>query len=112
MAELKSVQEIVNASYNADVKTQVTIPAFSYTNIAASAQTVVKTGAGVLGVVSLNNNLVSGIKAYDNTVSGGSVLFALPAGASAGAYQYNVKFATGLVVSSGAAADSLTIMYL
>src|SRR3990167_3751108 len=84
---------------------------YTYNNIITSAQTQVKGSAGILGLVALNSTLVSAIRGYDNTVSGGSILFTIPASTAPISIRYDVRFATGLVVSSGAAADNITIMY-
>lgn len=85
---------------------------YSYNNIATSAQTVVKSGAGILGGVSINViSLTSAVRLYDNTVSGGTVIATFSAGLSAGFYPFVARFGTGLVVSSGAGADNLTIMF-
>ena len=109
MSQLKSVQEIINAVHDEDVS--VIVPVFSYNNIATSAQTLVKTGVGMLGIVAINSTLTSAVRGYDNTVSGGSTLFTIPAGTAPTSIRYDLKFNTGLVVSSGAGADNLTIMY-
>lgn len=109
---LISVQEILNAQHDSDVD----VPrdqAASYQSITTSAQTTVKSSAGVLMGITLNTTLVSAVRCYDNTVSGGTTILTLPAGAVAGNnYRYGLKFSTGLVVSSGAAADNFTVMYL
>ena len=84
---------------------------YTYNNITTSAQTTVKSSAGILGLVAVNSTLVSAVRGYDNTVSGGNVLFTIPAGTTPASIRYEVRFATGLTVSSGATADNLTIMY-
>lgn len=85
---------------------------YGYTNIATSAQTLIKTGPGLLGKIALQSTLVSAVKAYDNTVSGGNVVAYIPASTSAGSVlEYNVRFTNGLVVSSGAGADALNIEF-
>ena len=84
---------------------------YAYNNITTSAQTAVKSGAGILGLVAINTTLVSAVRGYDNTVSGGSTLFTIAASTAPTSIRYEARFATGLVVSSGAAADNITIMY-
>jgi|SRR3990167_1525781 len=109
---LISIQELLNAAYDSDVS----LPresAASYQSITTSAQTTIKIGAGVLLGVTLNVALTSAVRLYDNTVSGGATILTLPAAAAAGNnYRYGLKFNTGLTVSTGAAADNITIMYL
>lgn len=119
-----SVQEILNAAVSASgigiiarsadanlLRVSSFEGGYTYNNISTSAQTVVKSSAGVLGLVALNATLVSAIRGYDNTVSGGNILFTIPASTAATSIRYDVRFSTGLVVSSGAAADNITIMY-
>lgn len=111
--QLRSVQEIENANYNNDVNRSSMVPIYNPLNIATSAQTLVKSGAGVLGGVHVGVGiLTSGVKLYDNVVSGGTVIASFAAGLSAGYYPLPARFLTGLVVSSGAAADNVTIFYL
>lgn len=108
---LISVQELLNAQAD----TAVNVPlwaAGNYNNITTSAQTVVKSSSGVLLGVSWNNTLTSAIRGYDNTVSGGTQLFTVPASTAANSLRYGLKFTNGLVISSGAAADNITIIYL
>jgi len=83
-----------------------------YLNITTSAQTLVKTGAGLLSKIALQSTLVSAVKAYDNTVSGGNVVAYIPASTSAGTiFDYQTRFTTGLIVSSGAGADAINIIF-
>ena len=85
---------------------------YAYNNIATSAQTTVKSGSGILGVVAVNVPiLTSAVRLYDNTVSGGAVIATLAIGVSSGSYPYYARFVSGLTVSTGAAADNITIMY-
>lgn len=84
---------------------------YAYNNITTSAQTTVKSSAGILGVVAINSTLTSAVRGYDNTVSGGSTLFTIAAGTVPTSIRYEARFVSGLVVSSGAAADNLTVMY-
>ena|SRR3990167_904605 len=90
------------------------VPAgYNYQNITTSAQTQVKVGGGWLGGVVLNTTLVSAVRLYDNTVSGTPIIATIPALATAGNfYKYEARLNTGLVVSSGAAADNITVLYL
>jgi len=109
---LLSVQELLNSQHDTDVS----IPrkdAASYTTITVSAQTTVKSAAGVLVGITLNASPTSAIRCYDNIVSGGTTILTIPAAAAAGNnYRYGLKFSTGLTVSSGSADTNVTIMYL
>lgn len=103
MTQLKfrTVQELENARENT-----------SYSNIATSAQTTVKSEAGFLAGVMVNASPTSAIRFYDNTVSGGTTIATIPASVGAGTfYQYGLRFENGLVVSSGSSDTNLTIMY-
>lgn len=114
MAEtpLVSVQQIINAVYDPTTIALKTEPAgFSYTNISTSAQTAVKTSPGVLGSVVINSTLTSAVRLYDNVVSGGTQIATIPAATTGRTFDYNLRFVSGLVVSSGAAADNITIIY-
>ena|SRR3990167_5215331 len=85
----------------------------SYSNITGSAQTTVKSGAGFLHGIQFNSNNVSGLKLYDNTVSGGTAIATLPTSgmAALGFFQYDLNFATGLTISSGSSNTDITVMY-
>lgn len=111
MTALKSIQELMNGYTDTDTSLPVWENG-SYRTISTSAQTLVKSGPGALFGIMLNTTLVSAVRLYDNTVSGGTTVLTIPAAAAAGTnYRYGLKFATGLVVSSGAAADNFTIIY-
>lgn len=111
MSNQISVQEILNAQHDSTVSVP-RYEAYSFNNITTSAQNLIKSGAGVLGAVVVNTTLVSAVRGYDNTVSGGATVFTIAAGQTAITLPYKIKLANGLVVSSGAAADNLTIAYL
>lgn len=107
-----SVQEIFNAWHDADVSLP-RYEATSYSTITTSAQTTVKSDAGVLVGITTNVALTSAVRCYDNTVSGGTTILTIPAATAAGTnFRYGLKFSTGLTVSTGAAADNITVMYL
>lgn len=109
---LISVQEILNAQNDADVD-MPRHEAASYSTITTSAQTTVKSGAGVLFGVTFNAANTSAIRAYDNTVSGGTTILTIPASTAAGTnFRYGLKFSTGLTISSGSSDTNITITYL
>lgn len=112
MSVLKSVQELMNAYTDATTNVPVWESA-NYQTITTSAQTTVKSSAGVLVGLTTNVALTSAVRCYDNTVSGGTTILTIPASTAAGTnFRYGLKFSTGLTVSSGAAADNFTITYL
>jgi hypothetical protein len=87
-----------------------TYRADSYANIAAAATTVVKSGAGTLSAIVVNDP-GSSVTAtvYDNTAGSGTKIatIALAAGMS---LQYGVAFGTGLTVVTSGACD-ITVVY-
>ena len=88
--QLISVQQIANAGFNTTNGGQAFNPAGAgYSNITTSAQNLVKTGTGVLTRVALNGTLTSAVRGYDNTVSGGNILFTIPSGTTAQTFQYD-----------------------
>lgn len=86
---------------------------FTFSNITTSAQTVVKSGAGVLHGIAVNAQNISAMAAYDNTVSGGTTIFTLGASAQTGGpfYTFDLNFATGLVISTGSSNSNITVVY-
>lgn len=114
MALLKSVQEIFNAHLDPQTTLRISaIAGFDYLNITTSAQTTVKSSAGTLHGVMINSVPTSAIRLYDNTVSGGTQIATIPASIAAGTfYRYDIRFGTGLTISSGSTDTNITISYL
>lgn len=113
MANPTGYIKIVNDSADDLRVSAIGIRGNSYSNIALSAQTTVKSGAGFLHGISFNSNNVSGLRLYDNTVSGGTVIATLPtSGMTAGPFfQYDLEFSTGLTISSGSSNTDITVIY-
>lgn len=90
-----------------------TLQGNSYVNIALSAQTTVKSGAGFLHGIQFNADNISSVRLYDNTVSGGTVIATIgPSAMTAlGFFQYDLNFGTGLTISSGSSNTDITVMY-
>ena len=91
-------------------------PVYGYTNIAAAATTVVKTGRGVLKKIIINKLVASGvITIYDNTAASGTKIATITSPATLLVNQltldYGIVFQTGLTVVTSAA-DDLTVVYL
>lgn len=82
----------------------------SYTNMAAGATTVIKSGAGVLFAVIVNNpGTTITLTLYDNTAGSGTKIatIALAAGQN---LSYGLNFGTGLTAVLSGTAD-VTIVY-
>jgi len=82
----------------------------SYANMAAGATTVIKSGAGVLFAVVVNNpGTTQTLTLYDNTAGSGTLIgtIALLAGMN---LQYGLNFGTGLTAVLSGTAD-VTIVY-
>jgi hypothetical protein len=78
--------------------------------ISSGATTVVKTGGGRLIRVSITETAAGTITIYDNTAGSGTVLAAFKASVVEGTYEFNLPFATGLTIVTGAA-SKLTVVY-
>jgi len=83
---------------------------FEYRNITTATTTVVKSGAGVLKAITVNSTAAGTITVYDNTSAAGTKIATLKASVVEGTYEYNIAFATGLTIVTGAASD-ITVSY-
>jgi hypothetical protein len=83
---------------------------YIYRNITTATTTVVKSGAGVLKGITVNTTAAGTITIYDNTSAAGTKIGTLKSSVVEGTYEYNVAFATGLTVVTGAASD-ITVAY-
>ena len=82
----------------------------SYTNMAAGATTVIKSGAGILFAVIVNNpGTTQTLTLYDNTAASSTLIgtISLVAGMN---LQYGLNFGTGLTAVLSGTAD-VTIVY-
>ena len=85
---------------------------FSYANYTTSAANAPKSGPGLFHGVHVNSTaLLSAMTIYDNTAASGTIIATLPANTSAGFYQFNAKFGTGLIVNTAAATDDVTALW-
>lgn len=87
---------------------------FSFSNITTAATTTVKSGAGVLHTLTVNNlgTVASLTVVYDNTAGSGTKIASINTLASQTSYIYDVSFATGLtVVTTGTVAPDVTVSY-
>lgn len=80
-----------------------------YQNITTATTTVVKTGRGVLVLISCNGATTGTVTVYDNTAASGTKIATLPVGSS-GTYGFLVQFTTGCTVVT-TQADNITVSY-
>jgi hypothetical protein len=83
---------------------------YIHRNITTGATTVVKSDAGVLKGITVNTTAAGTITIYDNTSAAGTKIGTLKSSVVEGTYEYNVAFATGLTIVTGAASD-ITVAY-
>ncbi len=87
----------------------VSIPAYNYTNLAANATTVIRTGPGVLHNVNINTKGGSSnvITIYDGVSTAGTKIATIDSTVTYGPLNFDVTFLTGLtvVIGTGTAAD-------
>lgn len=88
--------------------------AYTYTHIATSATTIVKSGTGTLHSITINmlGTVASTITVYDNTAGSGTVIAVINSLSVTGTLTYDVAFTTGLtIVSTGTIAPDVTVSY-
>src|ERR1041384_7762652 len=109
-----NLQHVSAANGDAGLLRMSSVNPYTYSTISVSAQTTVKSGAGTLHGVAVLTNNISSLAFYDNTVSGGTTIFTLPASAMNVNpwWQFDTNFATGLTVSSGSSNTSVVISYI
>lgn len=82
---------------------------YTYTNLAANATTVIRTGKGVLHSITINKKGASAnvCTVYDNTAGSGTKIATIDTTVDYGTLLYDVQFDTGLavVIGTGTAAD-------
>ncbi len=88
---------------------------YSFSHLNANGTTVIRTGAGMLGNVTINTKgaTANTLTLYDNTAASGTVIAVIDTTAQVQVLNFEVAFATGLtaVLATGTAAD-VTIGYL
>lgn len=87
-----------------------------FTNVAASATTVVKTGAGILHRIVVNTALATGtLTIYDNTAASGTKIatVTIPAAPAPSHFvlEFQCAFATGLTIVGATANIDYTAVY-
>lgn len=98
----------------------------SFRNVIGNATTTVKSGAGILHMVILNNNATNGSAViYDNTAGSGTKMFTFNIGSPSGGLlstsgqpgpfstgPLGLEFSTGLtIVTSGSTSNDITLIY-
>jgi hypothetical protein len=97
-----------------DAAFTVTPAGYSYAHLSTATTTTIKSGAGVLHTLSVNNlgTVASVTTVYDNTAASGSVIAVINTLAGQESYIYDVAFSTGLtIVTTGTVAPDITISY-
>lgn len=89
---------------------------YNYTYISTATTTVVKSGAGTLKCLAINNQIANAtITIYDNTAASGNIIAAISAPAASAVkpifVPYDVNFTTGLTIVTSAA-ESLTVTWI
>jgi hypothetical protein len=87
---------------------------FTYSHISTATTTTVKSGAGVVHTITVNNlgTVASTTTVYDNTAGSGTVMAVINTLAGQVSYVYDVAFATGLtLVTTGTVAPDITVSY-
>ncbi len=87
----------------------VSIPAYNYTNLAANATTLIRTGRGILHNVNINTKGAASnvITVYDGIDANGTKIATIDSTVTYGPLNFDVTFSTGLtiVIATGTAAD-------
>lgn len=86
----------------------------SFANITTATTTTVKSGAGVLHTVTVNNlgTVASTTTIYDNTAGSGTKIATINTLAGQETYLYDIAFTTGLtIVTTGTVAPDITVSY-
>lgn len=92
----------------------VVTPAYCFTNIAAAASTLIRTGPGVLHAITFNKpTATSVITIYDGLTTGGTKIgtITVPASPQTPVMLYDVAFGTGLLVVMATADSDITVSW-
>lgn len=83
---------------------------FTPVNITTATTTLIKSGTGILGGLSVNSTAAGTITVYDSITGSGTKIGTLKASVAEGTYFRNLAFTTGLTIVTGAASD-VTVSY-
>jgi hypothetical protein len=78
---------------------------FNYTPVTTATTTLVKSGAGIIGGISVNTTAAGTITVYDSLTASGTKIGTLKASVAEGTYLSNVTFSIGLTIVTAAASD-------
>lgn len=92
-------------------KQEIVLGPYEPQNISTATTTVVKDGAGILHLITINGGTLGAITVYDNNAGSGTKIATLDASADRRSYFYNVRFTTGLTIVTAAATD-ITVAFL
>lgn len=87
---------------------------YAYANITTDTTTTLKSGAGVLHAITINNPAATEtVTIYDNTSATGTKIgtITVPASPVPVTLTYDVAFATGLTIVTATAASDITVSY-
>lgn len=87
---------------------------FSYQNITGQATTTIKSSAGLLHCITLNNPVATEtITIYDNTAGSGTKIgtITVPASPQPVTLKYDVEFWTGLTIVTATASSDITVSF-
>ena len=86
---------------------------YSSATITTATTTTVKSGAGILHTITVQLVATGTIIAYDNTAASGTVLIPTLTTVTAGiiCMTFDLKFATGLTIVTGTAAQPMAVTY-
>ena len=106
-------QSIAGLSLDTSGNLRTTVASFYYAHLNASGTTTLKSGAGRLGRVTVNNpGTGASITLYDNTSGSGTVIAAISGLSTIGSFIYDVQFSTGLtIVIAGTTPPDVTVSY-
>lgn len=93
----------------------ISLPVYNYTNMAAQASTLFRTGPGVLHAVTFNKPIATSVLTlYDGLTTGGTKMatITIPASPNTPTMFYDIAFATGLFVVMATADMDVTISWV
>lgn len=85
--------------------------AYSYTHIATTTTTLIKTGSGILHTICVNTVGVGATITADDALTATTPTIAILSGATLGCYRYDIVFSTGLTIVTGTAAADITVAW-
>lgn len=114
-ASTSALQTSVGATAHTDAIAPTPLPpGYSFSHISTATTTTVKSGAGVIHTLTVNNlgTVASVTTVYDNTAGSGTAIAVINTLAGQESYVYDIAFATGLtLVTTGTVAPDITVSY-